>query len=60
MLNKQTQENSITEEMRRMYGIEERKIQKLQKKLQSAEETISSLSASHEAEQRAKEDILQQ
>ncbi|XP_020724223.1 interaptin [Bombus terrestris] len=55
-----TQENSITEEMRRMYGIEERKIQKLQKKLQSAEETISSLSASHEAELRAKEDILQQ
>lgn len=50
----------MTEEIRRKYAIEERKIQKLQKKLQAAEETISSLSASHEAELRAKEEILQQ
>ncbi|CAK9809565.1 hypothetical protein ANTPLA_LOCUS6242 [Anthophora plagiata] len=54
------QESPMAEEMKRMYTIEERKIQKLQKKLQAAEETISSLSASHEAELRAKEEILQQ
>ncbi|XP_031775729.1 uncharacterized protein LOC105736885 [Apis florea] len=53
-------ENLITEEMKQMHVIEERKIQKLQKKLQIAEETISSLSTSHEAELRAKEEILQQ
>lgn len=46
--------------MKRMHVMEERKIQKLQKKLQIAEESISSLSASHEAELRAKEEILQQ
>lgn len=46
--------------MKQMHVIEERKIQKLQKKLQIAEETISSLSTSHEAELRAKEEILQQ
>ncbi|XP_043519272.1 coiled-coil domain-containing protein 73-like [Frieseomelitta varia] len=54
------QENSIAEEMKQMYAIEERKVQKLQKKLQVAEETISLLSASHEAELRTKEEILQQ
>ncbi|XP_031367226.1 interaptin-like [Apis dorsata] len=53
-------ENLITEEMKQMHVIEERKIQKLQKKLQIAEETISSLSTSHEIELRAKEEILQQ
>ncbi|PBC31490.1 hypothetical protein APICC_02293 [Apis cerana cerana] len=53
-------ENLITEEMKQMHVIEERKIQKLQKKLQIAEETISSLSTSHEVELRAKEEILQQ
>ena len=46
--------------MKQMYAIEERKVQKLQKKLQVAEETISLLSASHEAELRTKEEILQQ
>lgn len=48
------------EEMKQVHVIEERKIQKLQKKLQIAEETISSLSTSHELELRAKEEILQQ
>ena len=46
--------------MRRVYATEERKIQLLQKKLQAAEETISSLSASRETELRAKEEILRQ
>ncbi|XP_076233376.1 uncharacterized protein LOC143178537 [Calliopsis andreniformis] len=54
------QESPMTEEMKRMYVIEERKIQLLQKKLQAAEETISSLSTSREAESRAKEEILRQ
>ncbi|XP_076674931.1 uncharacterized protein LOC143372541 [Andrena cerasifolii] len=54
------QENSMVEEMRRVYATEERKIQLLQKKLQAAEETISSLSASRETELRAKEEILRQ
>ncbi|XP_076549447.1 uncharacterized protein LOC117610959 isoform X1 [Osmia lignaria lignaria] len=54
------QESPMVEEIKRKYAIEERKIQKLQKKLQAAEETISSLSASHETELRAKEEILQQ
>ncbi|XP_026295429.1 uncharacterized protein PFB0765w-like [Apis mellifera] len=53
-------ENLIMEEMKQVHVIEERKIQKLQKKLQIAEETISSLSTSHEMELRAKEEILQQ
>ncbi|XP_017788467.1 PREDICTED: CAP-Gly domain-containing linker protein 1-like [Habropoda laboriosa] len=54
------QESPMSEEIKRICTIEERKIQKLQKKLQAAEETISLLSASHEAELRAKEEILQQ
>lgn len=50
----------MLEEIKRMYATEERKVQLLQKKLQAAEEAISSLSASREAESRAKEDILTQ
>lgn len=34
--------------------------QKLQKKLQATEEALSSLSASHDVQLRAKEEILQQ
>nr|XP_012152044.1 PREDICTED: putative leucine-rich repeat-containing protein DDB_G0290503 isoform X1 [Megachile rotundata] len=57
---KQAQESPMSEEIRGKCSVEEKKIQKLQKKLQAAEETISSLSVAHEAEVKAKEEILQQ
>ncbi|XP_043254060.1 putative leucine-rich repeat-containing protein DDB_G0290503 [Colletes gigas] len=53
-------ENPVMEEMKWKHAMEERKIQMLQKKLQTAEETISSLSASRDAELQTKEEILRQ
>ncbi|CAL7947414.1 unnamed protein product [Xylocopa violacea] len=54
------QESPMMEEMKQMRLQEEQKVRVLQKKLQVAEETISSLSSSYEAEVRTKEEILQQ
>ncbi|XP_076626763.1 uncharacterized protein LOC143344519 [Colletes latitarsis] len=53
-------ENSVMEEMKWKHAMEERKIQMLQKKLQTAEETISSLSSTRDSELQTKEEILRQ
>ncbi|XP_033329894.1 uncharacterized protein LOC117222353 [Megalopta genalis] len=55
-----SQESPIVDEMKRKLIMEERKIQLLTKKLKTAEETISSLSASREAEAQSKEEIFKQ
>ncbi|XP_076755943.1 uncharacterized protein LOC143426390 [Xylocopa sonorina] len=54
------QESPMVEEIKQIRLQEEQKVRMLQKKLQVAEETISSLSSSYEAEVRTKEEILQQ
>ncbi|XP_078045089.1 uncharacterized protein LOC144474267 isoform X2 [Augochlora pura] len=55
-----SQESPIMDEMKRKLSMEERKNQVLTKKLRTAEETISSLSTSREAEVQAKEEVFKQ
>ncbi|XP_076653840.1 uncharacterized protein LOC143359641 [Halictus rubicundus] len=55
-----SQENPQIDELKRKLAMEEQKTQLLTKKLKSAEETISSLTANRDAESLEKEEILKQ
>ncbi|XP_076285107.1 uncharacterized protein LOC143211371 isoform X2 [Lasioglossum baleicum] len=56
----ESQENPQNDGTKRKLGMEEQKIQLLTKKLKSAEEAISSLSAARDAESLAKKEIFEQ
>ncbi|XP_017877470.2 uveal autoantigen with coiled-coil domains and ankyrin repeats protein-like isoform X2 [Ceratina calcarata] len=56
----QTEENVLAEEMKQMCALKDVRIQKLMKKLETAEETISSLSGRLQTQQEASTEILKE